>query len=260
MKFAVVLMLMLLPLHLLAQHIEGVVLDKATNQPIAYPTVSDAKSIISTGSDGKFTLNGVYPGDTIRVSSIGYKPYKMGVDVSTPKIVIIYLQQTSILLRNVTVKAKHDVKADSLRTRKEFAKVFTYKSPTFMDMFVPIDPYVYKPNDYITATNSTTTLVSVNLLAVLSLLDKKKDPTSKLQQTLLKDEESDYVDRVFSKQKVTDITNLKGDSLLDFMDDYRPTLKQAKTMTDYDMMLYIKKDYAEFIRAYTDKKRSPFSK
>lgn len=110
------------------------------------------------------------------------------------------------------------------------------------------------------ATNSTASIVSVNLLSLVSLLSKKSnDPTSKLQQTLLKDEETAYVDRMFSKQKITTLTSLKGDSLLDFMDDYRPTIKQAKEMTDYEMMLYIKKSYAEFIKTYDASNRSPFS-
>ena len=73
------------------------------------------------------------------------------------------------------------------------------------------------------------------------------------------DEENTYVDRTFSKQRITELTNLKGDSLLNFMDDYRPTISQAKKMTDYDMVIYIKKSYADFINNYKHEKQSPFS-
>jgi len=91
-----------------------------------------------------------------------------------------------------------------------------------------------------------TTLLSVNLISVLDLLNKNNAPVSKLQQTLLKDEQDEYVDRVFSRQKVMELTHLKRDSLQNFMDKYRPSSKAAHTMNDYDVMIYIKKCYTEF--------------
>jgi hypothetical protein len=44
------------------------------------------------------------------------------------------------------------------------------------------------------------------------------------------------------------------------MDAYRPTIKQAKKMTDYEMVLFIKKNYADFIKTYSAEKHSPFAK
>ena len=52
-----------------------------------------------------------------------------------------------------------------------------------------------------------------------------------------------------------EITHLKGDSLQTFMDKYRPSVADAKTMTDYEVMLYIKKCYGEFIKPQEDKKK-----
>lgn len=255
-----ILLLLLSPAGLLAQQLNGIVLDKNTHQPVPYATVAGANSITSTLIDGKFTIPNISPGDSIKITCIGYKNYKMGFDIFTPKVITIFLQPASILLRDVVVKLKHDPRLDSLRTRKEFASIFAYERPKLKDMFITIDPYVYVPDNYIMATNSTASILSINLLSVVSMLSKKSnDPISKLQQTLLKDEETKYVDRIFSKQKIMGLTKLKGDSLLDFMDNYRPTVKQTKTMNDYEMMLYIKKSYAEFIKTYDPKKHSPFS-
>lgn len=185
----------------------------------------------------------------------------MGVDLSTPTVIIIYMQSAPILLNNVVVKLKHDSKLDSIRLRKEFAAVFAYKRPSFKDMFITVDPYKFTPDDYIHAGNSTASLVSVNLLSLVSLLsNKSNDPASKLQQALLKNEETEYVDRAFLKQKIKNLTNLKGDSLLNFMDNYRPTIKQARKMTDYEMIVYIKKSYDNFLKKYTAEKHSPFTK
>ena len=100
--------------------------------------------------------------------------------------------------------------------------------------------------------------MSVNVLAVASLLSKNKDHTTKLQQILLNDEETTYVDRRFSKEKITSLTNLKGDSLLDFMADYRPAIKAIKKMTDYDLIKYIRSSYREFMNTYDPGEHSPF--
>jgi CarboxypepD_reg-like domain len=261
MKLRLILMLLLFPLRLLAQRIDGVVLDKVTHRPVAFATVAAANSITATNADGRFSVPNIAPGDSLKITSIGYKIYKTGIELSTPKIITIYMMPASILLNDVVVKLKYDPKLDSVRVRKEFAAAFAYKRPAFKDMFITVDPYVYIPNNYINATNSTASLVSVNLLSLVNLLSKKSnDPNSKLQQTLLRDEETEYVDRAFSKQKIRSLTNLKGDSLLDFMDDFRPTIKQAKKMTDYEMVLYIKKSYADFIKTYSAEKHSPFAK
>lgn len=260
MKLTIVFLLMLVPLGLLAQDIKGTVVDKESGKPVANATVSTTRLLTSTYSDGVFSLKGIYPGDTLTVKCIGYRPYKLGIGLYIAKTITIYLQPTNILLQSVAIKAKHNPKSDSIRLRKQFAAVFEYKAPTFYDMFAKVDPYLYVPYNYIQSTNGLSTLVTVDVLSVISLLDKNKDHTSKLQKTLLNDEETAYVDRMFSKQKITNLTNLKGDSLLDFMDDYRPSEKQVKKMSDYDMVIYIKNSYAQFIKNYDVIERSPFTK
>jgi hypothetical protein len=261
MKRLIIFLMLLFPARLFAQQIRGIVLDKNTRLPVPYATIACANTLISASADGRFSLSNVAPGDSIKITSIGYKPYKIGYDLSTPKALTIYLQAAYIVLHDVVVKLKHDPKLDSVRVRKEFASVFAYKRTTFKDIFGTIDPYVYKPNDYIFAGNSTASLLSINLLSVVSLLSKKSnDPNSKLQQTLLKDEETQYIDQQFSRQKIIKLTNLKGDSLLSFMDDYRPTIRQARKMSDYEMMIYIKESYAVFLKTYDPKQRALFSK
>ncbi len=77
---------------------------------------------------------------------------------------------------------------------------------------------------------------------------------------MLKDEQLGYVDRQFSREKITSLTSLKGDSLTDFIDKYRPTVDELKLMSDYDMIIYIKKSYSEFLKIYKKDDKSPFEK
>ncbi len=259
MKLTGILLLMLFPLSLFAQHLTGTVIDKSDELPVVFANVATRSEVTVTSYSGQFSLSSVIPGDTIKITCIGYKPYKRVYRKTKSDTLLIYLQQSSILLKDVNVRARHNYRQDSLNVRRQFSSVFDYKAPGLKDMFITTDPYVYIPYNYIDAPNNATTILSVNLLAVANLLSKNKAPETKLQKTLLQDEENAYVDHSFSKQKITAITNLKGDSLLNFMDDYRPTIAEAKKMTDYEMVLYIKKSYAEFIKNYKQDEKSPFA-
>ncbi len=231
-----------------AQKLSGIVLDRNTLLPVAHATAATRTQTVFTTVLGQFNLANVNKGDTVRISCVGYKPHLLVFAQPVSDTIRMYLEPNVTALKSVVIIGKRDPKADSLRLRKDFATVFEHKNATVKDAFITRDPYVYKPNDYITSTNNATTLVSVNLLSVLDLLNGNKAPVSKLQKTLLKEEEYDYIDRKFSKQKVTEITHLKGDSLQTFMDKYRPTSTEAKKMTDYEVMVYIKKCYGEFVK------------
>ncbi len=86
------------------------------------------------------------------------------------------------------------------------------------------------------------------MLSVISLMGKKPNPQSKLQQKLIKEEEERYLDSTFSKRMVQNLTGLRRDSLQTFMQLYRPNIDTAKYMSDYDIILHIKKSYQEYIK------------
>lgn len=246
----IILLLTMLPACLFAQRLNGRLIDRYTKQPIAFANIVTAASSTSSSADGTFVLSNLHPGDEVVVSSVGYKLYKFNYSNTKPDTITIYLSQFSVVLRDVTVRGGGGYKSDSLRNRKDFASVFNDKGTTFNDIFITRDYGKYVPYNYIDAPHSTATLLSVDLLQVASLLGKNKAPETKLQKTLIADEQGNYVDHVFSRQKVIAITSLKGDSLRDFMNDYRPAVAQVKKMTDYDMVLYIKKSYGQFLKSY----------
>lgn len=254
-KILITICFALFSLPAFAQHLSGIVLDRNTLLPVAHATAATHTQTVLTTVLGQFNLANVNKGDTVRISCVGYKPHLLVFAQPVSDTIRMYLEPNVTALKSVVIIGKRDPKADSLRLRKDFSTVFEHKNATVKDAFITRDPYVYRWNDYITSTNNATTLVSVNLLSVLDLLNGNKAPVSKLQKTLLKEEEYDYIDRKFSKQKVTEITHLKGDSLQTFMDKYRPSSAEAKKMTDYEVMVYIKKCYAEFVKSDGKKKQ-----
>ena len=223
-------------------------MDRNTSQSIPHATIVTPKQTTVTSEKGLFTVYNLHRGDTIKVTFVGYNPHFLVYSQKETDTIPVYLEQTVTSLKSVVIIGKRPSNTDSVKLRKEFSPVFNYKGTTFKDVFMSNSSYIKPYNDFITSTHSTATMVSVNLLQVIDWLGKNKSPTTKLQQVLLKDEQNNYVDQVFSRQKVVELTHLKGDSLQNFIDNYRPSAGVARTMSDYEMIIYIKKCYGEFVK------------
>ncbi|MBC8987010.1 carboxypeptidase-like regulatory domain-containing protein [Pedobacter sp. N36a] len=249
MRLIILIFLVYLSNQLFAQQVTGLVVDETTKIPIMNARVTTSSYGTFTTATGRFSLNNVHFGDTITVSHMGYESYHFRHSNSSKSdTMLILLKVSPIALQEIAIKGIRNYTQDSLNRRKEFASVFAYKAPKFKDIF--ITKSANTSAHYSPFQNSTSTLVSVNLLSVIGLLTKNKTPVSKLQKKLLKEEEYNYVDHVFSREKVRSLTSLKGDSLQNFMTEYRPSIEEAKQMTDYRLLLYIKKSYDEFTKTY----------
>lgn len=256
MKNYVFILLMLVSSAVSAQQIHGFVYDKVSGTPIPNATVRKGKAVAAASYyDGYFNISSAHFGDTIKVTSVGYKPFQTVIGMRYPDTLRVYMEPSSIILNNVDVNARRDVKQDSVNIRKEFSRMFAYKGPAFYDAFVTYNPYEYRPNNYIMATNSTTSLVGIDIGSVVGLFTKNKSADAKLRERLLKDEQTSYAERRFSKQKITAITQLQGDELQSYIEQYRPSVEQLKAMSDYDILVYIKKSYADLLRIKQQEKK-----
>ena len=87
-------LLLLLPFSVLAQNtLSGIVVDKATGQPIpgVNVNVQDANNGVSTDFDGKFQLSNVKKGNKVVFSFIGYKNFVVNYD--SQKSVVFLLKK-----------------------------------------------------------------------------------------------------------------------------------------------------------------------
>ena len=253
MKLPLAYILLLFAGRATAQRFTGLVMGDVTRTPLAYAKISSGSVVAISGPDGLFTLTGIRLADSIRITGIGYLPYAFKpASVNRNDTVVIYLRPTGYALKQVNIKAKRDARADSLRLRKEFAAAFAYKAPKVTDALINKHYEIQGYNDFITSYNNTSNIVGFDVISVIGLFSKKKDNKSRLQKILIKEEAANYIDQAFSKQKVSGITGLKGDSLYTFMDKYRPTSSQLHSMNDYEMVTYIKKSYSEFMSKVKD--------
>lgn len=138
------------------------------------------------------------------------------------------------MLKEVRITAERNHKKDSIELRNEYRKVFNYQPPKVKDAFVA------------PPSNVPFTFVSIDLLRLISALNKKSDPTYKLKKVILQDEEASYVTTRFNRGFVSRTTGLTDDSLNTFMDKYYPATNWANKATDYDIIVYVKTKVAEF--------------
>ncbi|RYG16036.1 MAG: hypothetical protein EOO07_14095, partial [Chitinophagaceae bacterium] len=228
------------------QRVVGVVKDVKNRLPISDAQVITLKATILTDKNGEFTLENVRSGDRLAIRIMGYETTESIIYKLTDTL-RLYLKEDAIALQEVMIKGKRNYKLDSLSLRKEYARAFEYKGPGFSDMFIEKgnlkDEYV--PS--FTNPRSTASMVSLNLVQVASFFGKKKAQKAKLKKTLLRDEEFNYVDHVFSNENVKSITGLEGEELVKFMNQYRPPILTLKKMTGYELNLYIKKSFEEYV-------------
>lgn len=237
-KSGILVLLLIASGYARAQVISGRVISDSTSQPIS--------AIITTNSGYKTACNGIGDfsiavsglNDTIRFSAIGFKPYFFPVREWNHQDIIIRLKPSSHLLQGVTIQSKRNSNIDSISNRKQFSQVFNYQPPKIKDAFSGPP-----------AENVPFAFVSVNLLVLIEALAKKSDPTYKLQQLMIKDEQANYVSSKFSRALVARVTELKGDSLDNFYFKYYPTADWVRKTSDYDMILYIKAKLADFQKA-----------
>jgi hypothetical protein len=248
MKIKFTILAMLFSAQLFAQRMHGIVLDKFTGLAIPNGVIQQGNIVKLSSPSGDFYLPIVHFGDTVRISSMGFKPYKYVVGMRIPDTVKIYLEEGTVMLNNVTVNAQRNTRLDSANVRKEFAKIFAYKPPVFQDAFLTYDPYEYKPDNYITSGHSTASLVGIDLMTVASLFGAATNHKAHVRDIALKNEDITYVDTRFSKKLIISTTNLQGDDLRHFMEAYRPAIDDIKKMSDYDLIVYIKKCYAQFMK------------
>mgnify|MGYP003575160405 CR=1 FL=1 len=229
-----------------AQNLNGFVKDAATRLPIQNAQVITGKAIELTNQEGKFILRKVSVGEKVAIRILGYQTLELTIsNQMLNDSARIYLQQSVFNLKEVAIQTKRNHKNDSLRLRKEYAAVFAYKSPDFTDMFIKVDPSYRSPFAN-SNPNSTASLIKFNALSALGLFGKKNKTTSKFKSILVKEEEFKYVDNLFSKEKIKELTGLEGDELAKFMNKYRPSISQIKEMTGYELIQYIKKSFVEY--------------
>ena len=184
MKIYFLFLLFIITGKIYAQHINGQVLDYSTKLPIDNVVITYGQETIITTSTGKFSFQKNASIEIVGLKKLGYQDYNLNLN-SNFKDFTVYLKPSSINLDDVLVLSKRDYLADSLKMRKEFANVFAYKAPTIKDVVVK-KGLRYPTFGSNLVSNSTSSIVSFDVLKTIGLLTKNKSSISKLKKVQLK--------------------------------------------------------------------------
>lgn len=216
-----------------AQKVTGLVIDKATKQPLSGVFIKTALATTRTNQLGQFEIALTDPNDSLKVTAFGYQT--LIVAAGKPNVLLVVALSPKIEnLNEVTIYGDRSFKKDSLANRADFARQFNYKGPRVIDAFTHRTNF--SPGE----------LLSVNLLVLVQALTKKSTPEYKFNKLLIRDEHEQYVDEHFNRGIVSGITPMKGDTLAAFLLQYRPGYDFVKKSTDYDMKVYIRTCFKKF--------------
>nr|WP_068892451.1 hypothetical protein [Pedobacter panaciterrae] len=237
-KASIFLFFMLLSLFVSAQLIKGKVLDAQTERPLEGILIQLNHTKKMSSPTGDFVLI-VSATDTVWFSGLGYdRKYVLVKDWKSP-LITVFLNPTSINLKEVVISRQRDHKADSLKLRRDFAREFNYKPIKFKDVFINS----YQPRGRFE-------FVKIDVLQLARLFGRKNDVQNKLKKRLHEDEKQAYIDSRFGRSFISSLTKLQGDSLDLFIEQYRPAKEELLGVSDYNLMLKIKLD----LKAFKEKK------
>lgn len=208
------------------QKVSGKIYERVTDSLIPGVNVFNSRTKLSvrSGFDGRYAID-AREDDRIIFSLAGFKSDTINVTFDklfTNHNVTLLVQYIS--LKGVTVIGGYNV--DSLNRRNEYR-------------------HIYEGQKGITGGNRPASGVGISL-SPLSFFSSKAKQGRKLKKRLIEDEQEAYIDFMFSKEWVKQLTRLNDDSLRLFMYRYRPSYKFCRNNDRAGMLLYINSKLKEY--------------
>lgn len=147
-----------------------------------------------------------------------------------PKLEVYLTPSKVTQLQSITVGGFNRYQLDSMQRRSDYYSYYHDHEPTSM------------------LARTTPSSGFGITLSPITYFSKKARHHRELGKRLARDEEGFYIEYRFNRDYVSKLTGLKGDSLIQFMERYRPTYKWCRQATDGDVLLYINDKYKEFMK------------
>lgn len=203
-------------------NVKGIIFKKSTPDRISQALVKDIKNQNLMMSDelGGFSIKASV-GDTLLIFKTGYTPQKMTVFNNGD--IIVYLQPV-VELNQVTIKGQSK-KQELNEVMKEYRSQGIYNDGKSL----PIWQFINSP-----------------LTGFYNLFGKTPGQARRFAEYAKNEQEASAVDKRYTKELVKSITKLPDDDLEKFMVTYRPSYQDMKEWNDYQLIQYIKKEFAYY--------------
>jgi hypothetical protein len=167
-------------------------------------------------------------GDVLTFSSVGYLKDTLVVSKAmlsgdNP----VFLEPRVVELPTFEVGSASGYQQDSIERRQEYKWIYDHGTQ----------------EKWVKERKGDGVGVSMNIFRGSSHEEKDWD---KLKKRLIKEEEQHYIDYRYSREYVSRLTHLQGDSLQKFMELYRPTYDYARKAAQVDILVFINDSYKKF--------------
>jgi hypothetical protein len=208
------------------QEIDGLVFDQSTKQRIAkvyiYNTSSDTG--VFSNLRGEFRLK-VSSGDVLVAAVEGYFPDTLTFNHEAA--ILIYLNRSSTLLREVTIVARRSPEELLRQRREEYNTAYSRGDPG--------------PLFSVGSSGA-----GLSIASLYTLLSREGKNARYLQEIIEREYQNDIIDYRFTPEMVSALTGLRDKELDDFMMQYRPSYYFVLASNDYSLSLYIRSSYLDF--------------
>ncbi|MBN9380744.1 MAG: carboxypeptidase-like regulatory domain-containing protein [Chitinophagaceae bacterium] len=169
-------------------------------------------------------------GDMLIFSHVGYRTDTIVVDTSMQAgDYPVYMEPKAQTLRAVEVGSLSNYQLDSLARREEYSWVYDHGTPPRLER--------KRTGDGVG--------VSLNIFRNASKEDQDRE---KLKKRLMREEEEHYIDFRYSRDYVSRLTKLKGDSLQQFMMHFRPTYDYCRKAANVDILVYVNDSFKKYMK------------
>ena len=206
--------------------IEGIVFDTHTKQRISqvyvYNTENDNGGYNNTR--GEFTID-ASAGDILIAAAKGYYPDTLVV--SDKKVVLFNMTRSTIWLDEVSVIARRSPEERLEENKREYSTA--YSGGNAGSIF---------------STGPTGAGLSID--ALYKLISREGKNSRRLQEIIERDYRESVIDYRFTPDLVRSVTGLRGETLIDFMRQYRPSYFFVLSANDYNLAFYIRSSLARY--------------
>jgi hypothetical protein len=221
----VLLLLYALPMFARAQQvldIRGIIFKKNASERVAQALITDEKSQVVMMSDelGGFTIKASI-GDTLLITKNNYAPEK--VAVVNANDLIIYMQPVR-QLKEVVIKEQSQ-KQELNEVMKQYGSQGIFNDGKSL----PFWQFVNSP-----------------ITGLYNLFGKTPARARRFAEFAKDEQQASVIDKRYTRELVKSITKLSDDDADKFMATYRPSYEDMTEWNDYQLIQYIKKEFAYY--------------
>jgi hypothetical protein len=202
--------------------IKGVVFKKSSLEKIPQAVITDMKSQVAMMSDelGAFSIK-ASAGDTLLITKIGYTPQKIVV-INSYELAIN--MQPVIQLNEVTIR-EQTKKQELNEVMQQYRSLGIYNDGKSL----PFWQFINSP-----------------ITGLYNLFGKTSGQARHFAEYSKNELEATEVDKRYTKELVKNITKLPDDEVDKFVVTFRPSYEDMKEWNDYQLIMYIKKEFAYY--------------